>query len=339
MTERRGGEPAERRSAGKAAAVLAGGLLLALLLYHAGLGPVLARLRALGWGASFILLPYLVIAAFDALGWRCTLPARARVPFGAVYLARMAGEAVNSLTPTAVTGEPLKAHLLRAWGVSSADGVASIVIAKTALTVSQIFFILLGLAALFDRLDQEALGAAWLALLLVVAIAFCLTLVRFQRRGPALAVWRWLRRLVPRAGFVARLEGGAQGIDTRLADFYRIERGAFLRSTLWHLCGWLGGIFEVMLLTALIGAPVGWRDALLIEALAQPIRAVALVIPGGLGAQEVGGVALCRFLGVPEAAAVTLWLLKRARELAFDGVGLAYLARWTATRRARVEAG
>src|SRR5438093_668205 len=229
MAQRRGGEPAERRSAGKAAAFLAGGLLLALLLYHAGIGPVLVRLRALGWGAPLVLVPYLVIAAFDALGWRCTLPATARAPLGAVYLARMAGEAVNSLTPTAVTGEPLKAHLLRAWGVSSADGVASIVIAKTALTVSQIFFILLGPAALFDRLDQEAL--------------------------------------------------------------------------------------------------------------AQPIRAVALVIPGGLGAQEVGGVALCRFLGIPEPAAVTLWLLKRARELAFDGVGLAYLARWTATRRARVEAG
>src|SRR6059058_1655551 len=326
MAQRRGGEPAERRSAGKAAAFLAGGLLLALLLYHAGIGPVLVRLRALGWGAPLVLVPYLVIAAFDALGWRCTLPATARAPLGAVYLARMAGE-------------PLKAHLLRAWGVSSADGVASIVIAKTALTVSQIFFILLGLAALFDRLDQEALGAAWLALLVVIAIAFSLTLVRLQRRGPALAVWRWLRRVVPRADFVARLEGGAQGIDARLADFYTIERGAFLRSTLWHLCGWLGGIFEVMLLMALIGTPIGLRDALLVEALAQPIRAVALVIPGGLGAQEVGGVALCRFLGIPEPAAVTLWLLKRARELAFDGVGLAYLARWTATRRARVEAG
>src|SRR2546425_7364924 len=183
MARRRGVEPADRLAAGKAAAIAAGGLLLALLLYPAGIGPVVVRLRVLGWGTPFIVLPYLVIAAFDALGWRCTLPARARVPFGAVYLARMAGEAVNSLTPTAVTGEPLKAHLLRAWGVSSADGVASIVIAKTALTVSQIFFILLGLAALFDRLDQEALGAAWLALLVVIAIAFSLTLVRLQRRG------------------------------------------------------------------------------------------------------------------------------------------------------------
>src|SRR2546428_5013978 len=270
MARRRGVEPADRRAAGKAAAIAAGGLLLALLLYHAGIGPVVVRLRALGWGAPLVLVPYLVIAAFDALGWRCTLPATARAPLGAVYLARMAGEAVNSLTPTAVTGEPLKAHLLRAWGVSSADGVASIVIAQTALTGSQIFFILLGLAALFDRLDQEALGAAWLALLVVIAIAFSLTLVRLQRRGPALAVWRCLRRLVPRADFVARLEGGAQGIDARLADFYTIERGAFLRSTLWHLCGWLGGVFGVMLLLGLFGTPFGLPDALLGQPLSRP---------------------------------------------------------------------
>src|SRR2546428_12979757 len=100
MARRMGGEPPERWAAGKAAAVLAGGLLLALLLYHAGVGPVLVRLRGLGWGAPFVLLPYLVIAAFDALGWRCTLPARARAPFRAVYLARLAREAVSSASPT-----------------------------------------------------------------------------------------------------------------------------------------------------------------------------------------------------------------------------------------------
>ena len=336
-----GGEPAERRTAGKAVAFAFGGLLLALLLYHAGLASVLTRLGTLGWGAPLVLVPYALIACCDALGWRCALPERvaARVPFTVLYLARMAGEAVNSLTPTAVTGEPVKAHLLRLWGVPTADGAASIVIAQTALTVSQIFFILLGLAALFDRLDQEALGAAWLALLLTIAVGFSIALVRLQRRGPAVAVWRWLRRLVPRAGFVARLEGGARGIDERLADYYRIEQGGFFRSALWHLLGWLGGVIEVLVLMRLVGSPIGVRDALVIEALAQPIRAVALVIPGGLGAQEIGGVALCRFLGIPEAAAVTLWLLKRARELAFDGVGLAYLARATATRRARAEVG
>jgi uncharacterized membrane protein YbhN (UPF0104 family) len=93
----------------------------------------------------------------------------------------------------------------------------------------------------------------------------------------------------------------------------------------------------VKLFMTLLGEPISLRDALIVEALPQPIRAVALIIPGGLGAQEVGGVALCSFLGIPEAAGVALWLLKRGRELVFDAVGLVYLTRRTAMHPRRAE--
>jgi uncharacterized membrane protein YbhN (UPF0104 family) len=89
------------------------------------------------------------------------------------------------------------------------------------------------------------------------------------------------------------------------------------------------GVAEIWFLTWLIGAPVGWFEAFVIEALAQPIRAAALVIPGGLGAQEWGGTWLCTQLGMGEADAVTLWLLKRGRETVFDLAGLGYLAKRT----------
>jgi len=75
----------------------------------------------------------------------------------------------------------------------------------------------------------------------------------------------------------------------------------------------------------LIGGAVSWLDAFIIETLAQPIRAAAMIVPAGIGVQELGGVWLCTFLGMSEGDAVTLWLLKRARELCFDSVGVAYL--------------
>src|SRR5262249_61445362 len=128
-----------------------------LLGPYAGPPPLPARFRALGWAAPLVLLPYLVITILDTNGWRCTLPATARVPFSSLYLVRMAGEAVNSMTPTVtVGGEPVKAHLLRAFGVSGSDALASVVIAKTALTVSQCAFVLVGLAVLFGRLASHA---------------------------------------------------------------------------------------------------------------------------------------------------------------------------------------
>lgn len=323
-----GGPRGGWRTGRRIAAVALGVALLAVLVWYAGAGSVLARLAALGWTAPLVLVPYLLINVLDTLGWRCTLPAAhaGRVPFLALYLVRMAGEAVNSITPTAaVGGEPVKAQLLRRYGIPGSDAAASVVIAKTALVVSQAAFVLLGLAALFERLERRTAGALWVTVLIVLCAVFTVLLVWLQRRGPASAVWRGLRRLAPRSARIAALEATAQAIDARLADYYRIERRAFVQATLWHFAAWLLGVGEVVLIMALLDVPITLVDALMIEALAQPIRAVAVIVPGGLGIQEVGGVALATFLGVPESAGVALWLLKRAREIVFDVVGLVYL--------------
>lgn len=318
--------------------VLVGLVLLALLLQHAGVGQVWERLKLLGWSAPLIFLPYSMVAFFDTVGWRVTLGPddRRRVPFWALYLTRMAGEAVNSVTPTAtVGGEPVKAFMLRRWGVATSDGMASVVIARTALIAAQSTFVAIGIAALLDHFGRRGLAFTWLFVMLALCLGFTAGLVWLQQRNPAHLVWRGLRRVAPRWQRVGRLEAGASALDRRLADFYQIEKGAFVRSALWCLSGWLIGAGEVYLLAELIHSPISWHTALIIEALGQVTRAAALVIPGGLGAQELGGAWLCTQLGMPEAAGATLWLLKRARELGFDGIGLLYLTRTTVRAPAR----
>ena len=110
--------------------VAVGIALMVLLIRHSGVDDVHDRFDVLGARSPLVLLPFVVIAWMDARGWRCTLPGGgAYVPMRAVYMARLAGEAVNSLTPTAALGEPVKAYLLRPWGVTGSDGLASIVIA------------------------------------------------------------------------------------------------------------------------------------------------------------------------------------------------------------------
>lgn len=317
--------------------VVVGTALLAFVLYHAGFAAVWDRLRSLGWWSPLILLPYAIIAVFDALGWRSTLDpdSRRHVPFHALYMTRLSGEAVNSVTPTAALGgEPVKAWMLRTWGVPSSAGMASVVIAKTALIASQSLFTAIGVGAILYRFEHRFLAAGWLAVLAVASIGFTLGLVWMQQRGPAAATWRWLRRIVPRAGFVARLEHGAAALDARLAEFYRGERPAFVVASLWFLAGWMMGVVEVHLMSTLLGHPISWLDSLIIETLAQPIRAAAIVVPGAIGTQELGGVWLCGLLGMPEPEAAALWVLKRARELVFDGLGLVYLGRVAGRGRA-----
>ncbi len=162
---------------------------------------------------------------------------------------------------------------------------------------------------------------------------FTYLLLHVQQRNPAAAVVRTLARFLPRARFVARLRAGASALDERLVDFYRGEQRAFVRSTLLNLVGWIFGVVEVQLIVSLADHPIPWLEAFVIEAVAQPIRAVSIVIPGGLGAQEWGGTAFCEYLGMPNDVAVTLWILKRARETLFDLIGLLYLGWRTSIQR------
>lgn len=306
---------------------LAGGLaLLGWLLHHIGFQPVWQRLRVLGWAAPLVFLPHLLVTVVDARGWHLTLPVPQRVPLLGLMLTRMAGEAVNSLTPGAAVGEPVKAYLLRRWHVTAADALASVVISKTALVASQSLFTALGVGAFLWRLERPRLATGWLVALSVGCVAFTAGLVWVQRRSPGTALWKLLRRVAPRSRLVKRLEAGTSAFDHRLREFYRGDPRTFLHATALHFIGWLIGVAEVVVMVTLIGGSVSWLDAFIIETLSQPIRAASLLVPAGIGTQELGGVWLCTFLGMSEADAVTLWLLKRARELFFDAVGFVYLA-------------
>jgi glycosyltransferase 2 family protein len=328
-----------RRRIAPLLALAAGLSLLGWLLHHTGFEPVWQRLRVLGWAAPLVFVPYLLIAIIDARGWRLALPAaaRARIPLPGLMLTRMAGEAVNSLTPAAALGEPVKAYLLRPWQVTGSEALASVVISKTALIASQSLFTALGIAALLARIDRPQLALGWLVVMVVICALFTMGLVWVQHRSPGAALWRLLRRVVPRVRLVDRLETGIAAFDHRLRDFYRGEPRAFLRASTWHFTGWLLGVVEVVVMVTLMGRSVTWLDAFVIETLAQPIRATSILVPAGIGTQELGGVWLCTFLGMAEADAVTLWLLKRAREVVFDGVGVAYLAQHGGRRALKAE--
>ena len=117
-----------------------GFLTLGLLVWHIGPGQIYEAAVRLGpLALSIVLIPSLVMYAIEAYGWKITLgPAGQAVSFLRVFAVRTAGEVVNMTTPTAyVGGEPLKAYLLQKSGVPMVEGLASVVIAKTTMTIAQ----------------------------------------------------------------------------------------------------------------------------------------------------------------------------------------------------------
>ena len=61
----------------------------------------------------------------------------------------------------------------------------------------------------------------------------------------------------------------------------------------------------------LLGHPVTWVEALLLESLGQAIRGAAFAIPGALGVQEGGYLLLAPLAGLSSDTALALSLAKR----------------------------
>jgi len=302
-------------------------LLLAALVYQAGPRRLAMHVRTLGWWAPVILVPYAIASAFDAAGWRATFlrrPPRLTL----LYVVRLIGEAVNNVTPTAyLGGEPVKAYVLERFGVPLADGTTSVILAKTALTIAQIAFVILGIALLLARR-----GATWTTIPLLLVLLACgagvtALLVRWQRRGLVASIARGVARIFPRAGITARLRARATDVDAQLRAFYEARGGAAVSAVVLHLLGWIAGAAEVFAIMALIGRPVTWMDAVIIEALAQPTRLLGIVVPATVGVQEACGMLIFGLLGLAPELGLTLMLLKRVREIAYSLVGLALLGR------------
>lgn len=306
--------------------------LLGFLFWQIGLPGVARHLYGIGWLAPLVLLPQAGVALCDAQGWRRTLPGPARhVSLIRTSLVRLAGEAVNNLTPTAnMGGEAVKVYLLRQRGIAGDVGTASVVAAKTALTISQVAFILVGLPFFLYRLDIGFLAWGIFGGTALLAYGFVIVLVRWQRAGVAERGVAWLWRRFPRLlrrDSAPRWQDRARRIDAHLSRLYGRDAGDFTAASLYHFAGWALGAVEVYVLFALMGTDASWIDALIIETMIQPVTAAALVIPGALGVREAGGVYVCRLLGIEDSAGLTLMVLKRAREAVYNAIGLMVLAR------------
>ena len=303
-------------------------LTLGFLVWHVGPGNIYEAAARLGPVALLaILIPSLIMYVIEAYGWKVTLgPAAKHVPFWRLLAIRTAGEVVNMTTPTAyVGGEPLKAYLLRTHHVPMVEGLASVVIAKTTMTIAEVLFILLGIMLAFwtlgvDSSSGHTVAAALLSvgLLLFGTAAF----VCVQRKGLFTWMLEFLRKIGLRIGFLESREEQLRSLDRTILDFYTNNQPAFYTSTGLFFLGWLAEALEVFVMIYYLGGPAMVLSAMSIGALSVFIKGGTFFIPGSLGAQDGGNLLLLKAFGYSDVTGITFALLRRFRELVWIGVGL-----------------
>lgn len=298
------------------------------IVLHIGVEPIQHTVSRLGLlPLGLILLPMILVYGLEAWGWQCTLGFHARkVGFMRLFAIRMAGETVNVTTPTAyVGGEPLKAYLLKRYGVPMVDGLASVVTAKTTMTFAQVLFILLGLALAFWILGDS--GHYWVAMLVSVGVlAFGVGLfVLLQRHGLGMGCLGLLRACGIRFNFLEKREPQLQELDGTIRKFYSQHRETFYAALALFFLAWMMEALEVYAILYFLGVSIDVWVAISIAALTVLIKGGTFFIPGSLGAQEGGYTLLLMTFGYSEVTGITFALIRRLREILWIAFGLVCL--------------
>jgi putative membrane protein len=304
-----------------------GVLLFVGVLVSQDFPAIMTTLGHAGWGLLLVALFHLLPLGVDAVAIAVLFEAGSRRrPLRDSLLARWVGESANSLMPAGQIGGPvLMARFLGQRGLALEDAAAAVTVSTTLQTFAQILFALCGALLLgthsshFSPMELRASALIASAFLAVQVGGFYL----FQRRGLFGKLMRTVRRFSGKRDWSLWLTQ-AQAIDLSIQRTYG-RNGPVTASFFLSLVGWIVGTGEVYLIAWLLGTPVNWRDAFLLESLGQAIRGAGFAIPGALGVQEGGYLLLAPLAGLSADAALALSLAKRTRELLLGLPGLLYL--------------
>jgi putative membrane protein len=328
--------------------LIVGIVVVGIILAHQNLAAIWSAIASAGWGLVPALSWRSASIVMAAIAWRTLFMRVAQPGISYAALARWIGEAVNTLLPVGqVGGDVVRGRLLRrdlvlvdhavktgqdaggspvtqgshGHGVAGGISVAATVIADITLNLlAQFIYALPGLVLLWrehDLTDWQSIVC-----LLLAALPFGLVLL-----GQSPLIIQLGTRLARRLGLIkigSPDQASGLGFDLAVGHLYR-RHGTVVVAVLWHLVAWGCRTGETWMVLRLLGSPVDWLEASVIESLIGAVRVAAFVMPAGLGVQEGALILLCGWVGVPAAPAFALALIKRARELA---LGLPGLVAW-----------
>jgi len=309
------------------------GLLLGtLLIGWFGAGRVLAGVLSVGWGGFAIVLGWqLLLFAVLGLAWDAIVPRReARLLWVFIWGRMVRDAAANCLPFSQVGGFVFGARAVTLHGVNWSLATASTVVDVTAEFLAELAFTGIGLGILIARAPDSRLAVP-VEIGLGLAVLAAIALIGLQQ-GAAPLFARIGRYIAGR-----RFSDAQERVDVLQAELSLIygHTPRLVVGFAVHLLGWIGTGVAGWITYHLLGVPIGFDDALAIEALLAAASAVAFLVPVNAGVQEAGYAGLGAIFGVAPELSLAVSLVRRARDLA---LGVPILLVWQLFEMRRLRA-
>jgi len=301
-------------------------VVLALAFYvwflsHFGTREVLGYVRLAGWGLALTISLEAFARLANTLGWWVTIGRHGHgLSFSQLFGARIAGEAIDYVTPSAQLGGQFVMAMMVRHNLEMAVGLSTVVIAALCEMVGQIAFITFALLMSINMVPRSSdffwaiLGGLVLALAMIGAFFFV------QRKHP-------FSYLITAASKLPGIDAdeykdAAAAADEFLLDFYAHHRVQLVLSCACYLFAWSLGPVEIYILLRLLHQPASFEIALLVEAAGLLLERATFLIPAKLVSQEGGKALILALLGYPPGVGFAIGFLRRIKEMVWVLFGL-----------------
>jgi uncharacterized protein (TIRG00374 family) len=300
-----------------------GVVFLAWLVWKIGARELWHELTSLGWGLVPLILCEGVAELVHTVGWRHCLsgPSRA-LPLARLFCIRMAGYAINYVTPTAALGGEVTKAVLLASNQPGAEAVSGVLIGKICFALGHLLFVALGSLVIVWRIKLPP--TLWVAMLAssVLLAGGMITFLLLQKHGKLGVLVRWLaaRKIGGRA--LQKFAGEITGVDEALKVYYR-ERPLDLALAIgWHLLGFSVGIFQTWIFFRLLHQNVALAVIAGTWFLGMWFDLLTFAVPMNLGALEGSRVVALKAIGYNALMGMTYGVALRLALLFWTGFGL-----------------
>jgi uncharacterized protein (TIRG00374 family) len=305
--------------------LLGGIALLGWMVKQVGIRDLLACFQIVGfWLVPFFLLE-IIPDLLHTAGWAaCFQGYQRRLRLWQLYGIRLAGSAINQVTPTAALGGEVVKVLLLEPTLPRAQATAAVIIDKASIALAQIFYLTFGLVYALGHLPLSSELQWTLGLTTGLIFLGLLGFIASQRYGLLSKVVSRVSRLKYAPPKLHQLSQHVAPLDAQLMAYYTTHPWRFGGSLLLHVAAFVcAGSKTYVLLRLLLGhrAP-GWFEALMLAMAVTALDQMFFLVPARLGTLEGTRVLVLSAVGITKVVGLTFGLIARLDSLFWNGIGL-----------------
>lgn len=279
----------------------------------------------IGFKLVFLLVVTFIAYFLAAIGWKFCLGKQGeKLALTDLFLIRHIGEMVSIVNPTSIIGgDAVKFFLLKDKCIDKATVLASVVISRALMVITQLLLCVLTVIALVLKDPAFLSSFPQIPSVFYIAIAAFILLTVFLSRNI------YVKKLVRKIKNISKIESYPVGAKIRevgdaLSFFFRTNKKGLFLSSLFFLLHWIFGALEIYFILKFLGIEVSVVQAVLVDMGVIFFKVAGAFVPGQIGVEEFGNKIMLSAAGLPGPEIwVTVSLLRRARQLFWIIFGLA----------------